>query len=200
MHLPSTAHNLNRHSNKNSDDDVCRQWPLHHDCCLADSNSTTTLNFRAGQIWGKMCILESAAHSVISSHTAQGQQTQMSTKSSTLCTLDQFYINKYLLCQLFLASHFLKIILLYFICTSLSFLSKKKLFVENHSEISTQSNLEKLLWKVSCLILNKDVDSVHHKGRTRPHTRDDTNWRIHVPPTGGSSYTAQIKSYPVSSP
>lgn len=93
-----------------------------------------------------------------------------------------------------------KIILLYFICTSLSFLSKKKLFVENHSEISTQSNLEKLLWKVSCLILNKDVDSVHHKGRTRPHTRDDTNWRIHVPPTGGSSYTAQIKSYPVSSP
>ena len=51
-----------------------------------------------------------------------------------------------------------KIILLYFICTSLSFLSKKKkLFVENHSEIRTQSNQEKLLWKVSCLIFNKDV-------------------------------------------
>ena len=72
MRLPSTAHNLNRHSNKNSDDDVCRQRPLHHGCCLADSNSTMTLDFRAGQIWGKMCILELAAHSIISSHTVQG--------------------------------------------------------------------------------------------------------------------------------
>ena len=72
MPLPSIAHNLNRHSNKHSDDVVCGQRPLHCDCCLADSDSTVTLDFRAGQRWGKMGILDLAAHSIISSHTVQG--------------------------------------------------------------------------------------------------------------------------------
>lgn len=95
----------------------------------------------------------------------------MSTKSYTLCTLDQVYINKYPLCQLFLASLFSsKIILLDFICTSLKIFVQKKLFIGNHSVTSTQSNLEKLLWKVSCLTFDKDVDTVYHKERTRLHT------------------------------
>lgn len=95
----------------------------------------------------------------------------MSTKSYTLCTLDQVYINKYTLCQLFLASLFSsKIILLDFICTSLKIFVQKKLFIGNHSVTSTQSNLEKLLWKVSCLTFDKDVDTVYHKERTRLHT------------------------------
>lgn len=73
----------------------------------------------------------------------------MSTKSYTLCTLDQVYINKYPLCQLFLASLFFssKIILLDFICTSLKILVQKKLFIGNHSVTSTQKQPGKIALK-----------------------------------------------------